>query len=88
MGAWCLNSPFWFSPIPVFVFLWLVFFVFFLVSTAVLLGIRDNYYRYAQKASLQWTGSAKPPRSRLPLLWVGLFSMLTAAAVVRWIIFP
>ncbi len=75
-----------------FLFFTLVFVVFYAIAWSVALGIRDNYHRYAQKASLQWTGPRKGagPRPRKAVLILSLLTLavLTSWLVVTFIIFP
>ena len=42
--------PWWAEPTILFFFLTVVFLVFYAVACSTILGIRDNYYRYAQKS--------------------------------------
>ena len=72
----------------VWFFFTVVFGVFYAVAFSVLLGIRDNYYRYAQKERLQWTGPrGQAPPPRLALWKLGVAAVLSAWLVVRFIIF-
>ncbi len=75
-----------------FLFFTFVFTVFYAIAWSVILGIRDNYHRYAQKASLQWTGPRKAarPRPRKGFLILSLLALavLTSWLVVTFVIFP
>jgi len=72
-----------------FVFFAIVFAVFYTIAFSVWQTIRENYYRYAQKADLQWTGPrSKTPRRRLSWVWLLAFSLLTSWVVVRFVILP
>ncbi len=68
-----------------FLFFTFVFVVFYAIAWSVILGIRDNYYRYAQKASLQWTGPRKAARPR-PRKAVLILSLLTLAVLTSWLV--
>lgn len=62
-----------------------LFAILYWVLWALFLGIRDNYFRYYQKADLQWTGPGnKPPRSRIRLTWLIFASLLSALLVSHW----
>ncbi len=74
--------PWWAGRTILLFFLAFVFLVFYAVTYATIMGIRDNYYRYAQKASLQWTGPGR--KLRRPGLWTGL-GLLLAALLSSWI---
>ncbi len=67
-----------------------VFLVVYLVAYSVVLGIRDNYHRHAQKSRLQWTGPVgSVDRNRFGfrvLIRLLLFSVATAWLVVRFVI--
>lgn len=68
-------------------FFFVVFTVFYALAYSVLMGIRDNYYRYAQKASLQWTGPRKKRRFKVvSLAWLLALSALTAWLTVDFLI--
>lgn len=62
------------------VFFTVLFAVFLSVAWSVLLQVRENYYRYVQKADLQWTGNgSRFPRFRLPT-----WKLLAAAVLCAW----
>ena len=68
-----------------------IFLVVYLVAYSVVMGIRDNYHRHAQKSRLQWTGPVGSIRSnrfgfRL-LIRLVLLSVASALFVVRFV-FP
>lgn len=63
-------------------FFTVVFSVFYSVAYAIFLGIRENYYRYAQKADLQWTGASKK-RALRPL---SIPAVLALAVLTAWIV--
>jgi len=71
-------------------FLTVVFTVFSVVTRGVILGIRDNYLRYYQKAELQWTGPSRTQRAghkgRLWAYFTGSF--VAALLVVELVIKP
>ncbi len=81
--------PWWAEPSILFFFLTVIFLVFFAVAYSTILGIRDNYYRYAQKASLQWTGPGKRVKKPTVIkgIWLLLAALISAGAVVNWVIF-
>ncbi len=61
--------------------------VFYAVAISVLLGIRDNYHRYAQKERLQWTDPGRGPRvARLDWKLLLLLGAASAVAVVEGVI--
>jgi len=69
-------------------FLIVVFAVFYAISYSILMGVRDNYYRYAQKAKLQWTGPGRRLSTPRPALWKFLAgAVLSAWLVLEFIIF-
>ena len=72
----------------VWLFLSLVLGVFYAFAYSVLMGIRENYYRYAQKERLQWTGpGAREPCPR-PALWKFVLAAVSSAwLVVHFLIF-
>jgi len=77
----------WTFYLGLVLFLTVVLTVFSTVAYSVILGIRDNYLRYYQKAGLQWT---EPGRKRTPpvnLGWVITLS-LVAAWLVEFVIKP
>ena len=67
----------------------LLFAVFYIVAYSVLMGVRENYYRYAQKAELQWTGPGRQTAApRRPPLWKFLAgALLTTGLVLHLVIF-
>lgn len=72
-----------------FVFFTIVFAVFYTIAFSVWQTIRDNYYRYAQKADLQWTGPRRrTSKKSLSWVWRLVFSILTSWLVVRFLILP
>ncbi len=84
-----MTMPWWVERSILFFFLTVVFLVFYAVAYSTILGIRDNYYRYAQKTWLQWTGPGrriKKPRV-IKGIWVLIAALASAAVVVNWIIF-
>ena len=75
------------SKLGLVVFFTVVFTVFYSVAYAIFLGIRENYYRYAQKADLQWTGARKKRAFRPLSLPAGLaLAVLTSWIVVEFVI--
>ncbi len=74
-------SP-WAFRLALLLFFTVVFTVFYAVAYSVLLGIRDNYRRYAEKSSLQWTG----PRPRRPLRVVSGLKLLALSAATAWLV--
>ncbi len=84
-----MTMPWWAERSILFLFLTVVFLVFYAVAYSTILGIRDNYYRYAQKTSLQWTGpgrGAKKPRV-IRGIWLLIAALVSACVVVEWMIF-
>ena len=81
--------PWWAERSILFVFLTVVFLVFYAVAYATILGIRDNYYRYAQKTSLQWTGPERRVKKPTVIrgVWLLIAALVSAGAVVNWVIF-
>ena len=81
--------PWWAERTILFLFLTVVFLVFYAVSYSTILGIRDNYYRYAQKSSLQWTGPGRrtSKAGMVRGIWLLLAAVLSAAIAVNWVIF-
>ena len=81
--------PWWVERSILFFFLTVVFLVFYAVACSTILGIRDNYYRWAQKTSLQWTGPgrrvARPAVIRG--IWLLMAALVSALVVVNWVIF-
>ncbi len=75
--------PWWAERSILLFFFTVVFLVFYAVAYSTILGIRDNYYRYAQKSSLQWTGPEQ--RVRKPGLIRG-FWLLIAAVASAWVV--
>lgn len=72
----------------VWLFFSVLFGVFYVLAYSVLMGVRDNYYRYAQKERLQWTGAGEGKRSPRPALWKFLLAAIgTAWLVVHFIIY-
>jgi hypothetical protein len=67
-------------------FFTVVFGVFYAVAWSILLQVRENYYRYYQKADLQWTGrDSRFPHSRpRPLLLIPA-AVVSAWLVVHWV---
>lgn len=60
--------------------------VFLAVAWSALLQVRENYFRYFQKADLQWTGSgSRFPRFRLKLWKVVLAAFGCSWLLVDWI---
>ncbi|MGH9339649.1 MAG: hypothetical protein ACRD1R_08685 [Acidobacteriota bacterium] len=79
----------WTAYLGLIAFFTVVFGVLFAVSYSVILGIRDNYHRYAQKSDLQWTGPGQ--RSKVPpmrLSWLLAAALAGAWLVVHFIIRP
>ena len=79
--------PWWAERTILFSFLTVVFLVFYAVAYSTILGIRDNYYRYAQKSSLQWTGPGRrvgKPRV-IRGIWLLIAALGSAWVVVKWI---
>ena len=61
--------------------------VFYAVAWSVLLQVRENYYRYYQRAPLQWTGSeSRFPTRRVRPLRVLLAAFLSAWSLVHFVI--
>ena len=56
--------------------------VFYAVAWSVLLQIRENYYRYFQKADLQWTG----PESRFPRKRIRVVPLVVVAIASAWLV--
>ncbi len=78
---------FWTSRWFLWPFFTLVFTVFYAFAFSAILGLRDNYRRYAQKAELQWTEPGRRTRRGIPgWPWFVLLAFLTSAAVVEMII--
>ena len=75
--------PWWSERTILFSLLTVVFLVFYAVAYSTILGIRDNYYRYAQKSSLQWTGPGR--RVKKPRMIRGIW-LLTGALVSAWVV--
>lgn len=84
-----MKFPWWFEETLLFVLLTVVFLVFYSVAYSVFLGIRENYYRYAQKESLQWTGRHSRPRQFkiMSVVWLVAAALFSAWVVVKWVIF-
>ena len=81
-----MSWPFYVSTV---VFFTLLLGVFLAVAHSVLMGVRDNYLRYYQKANLQWTGSeARLKRGRTPFFKLILLAFLFAWLVVHFLISP
>ncbi|MBI4446380.1 MAG: hypothetical protein HY645_10775 [Acidobacteria bacterium] len=59
----------------------LIFTVFYAVAISVILGIRENYLRYYQKADLQWTGP-RPGKRFQPVRW---FWLVLAGGISSWL---
>ncbi len=79
----------WTFYLGLIVFLTVVFSVFSAVAFSVILGVRDNYLRYYQKADLQWT--APGPTGKRPILhlkWLIGMAVVTAWVVVEFVIKP
>ncbi len=75
------------SKLGLFVFFAFVFTVLYAVTYAVILGVRENYLRYAQKADLQWTGSeSKRPPKRISVPLILALAILTSWLVVEFLI--
>ena len=60
-----------------------MFAAFYAVAYSVVLGIRDNYLRYYQKAELQWTGPSRESRAGIGFSWLLVVSFATAWVVVE-----
>lgn len=87
MGTETFLSTLSASKLGLVVFFTVVFTVFYWVAYAIFLGIRENYYRYAQKADLQWTGISKKKAFRpLSIPAVLALAFLTAWIVVQFLI--
>ncbi len=79
--------PSWTSRWFLIPFFTVLFAVFYAIAFSVLLGLRDNYRRYAQKAELQWTGPGRRPKPSAPSWrWVAGLALISALAVVEGII--
>jgi len=79
----------WVFYLGLTVFLTIVFTIFLLVAHSVILGIRDNYLRYYQKAELQWTGPVTRPARRAARFWIYLtISFVAALVVVELVVRP
>ena len=81
--------PWWAERTILFFCLTVVFLVFYAVACSTILGIRDNYYRYAQKSSLQWTGPGRRVRKPRVIrgIWLLIAALVSAGVVVNWVIF-
>lgn len=78
----------WLDPTFQFILFALAFALFYGIAFSVLLGIRDNYRRYYQKADLQWTGKESRFRSsagRLRIVWILAAACATSWAVVEYL---
>lgn len=68
-------------------FFFLLFAVFYAVAVSVVLGLRDNYRRYAQKAELQWTGPGRRSRPVVPgWRWVLGLALVSTLIVVEGVV--
>ena len=81
--------PWWPERTILFFFLTVVFLVFYAVACSTILGIRHNYYRYAQKSSLQWTGPGRRVKKLRAIrgIWLLIAALVSAGVVVNWVIF-
>ena len=80
--------PVWFNETVLTIFFSVVFLVFYAIAYSVLRGLVDNYYKYAQKADLQWTGPGRgAARKGVPFVAIAILSVITAWLVVRFLIF-
>ncbi len=79
----------WTFYLGLIVFLTVVFTVFSAVAYSVILGVRDNYLRYYQKAELQWTAPGRTRKRPIANLWwlIGM-AVVTAWVVVEFVIKP
>jgi hypothetical protein len=81
--------PGWLNETVLIAFFTVVFLVFYAIAYSILRGLVDNYHRYAQKADLQWTGPRREQRRRnVSLIWLLVFSVVTAWLVVEFLILP
>ena len=79
----------WVFYLGLAVFLAIVFTIFLLVAHSVILGIRDNYLRYYQKAELQWTGPVTRPARRAARFWLYfILSLAASLLIVEFVIKP
>lgn len=79
----------WAFYLGLIVFFTIIFAVFYAIACSVLLGIRDNYLRYYQKAELQWTSPVPEQRNRAgPWKLLAPLSLVTAWIVVHFVIQP
>ncbi|MDA2933022.1 hypothetical protein MYX82_01625 [Acidobacteria bacterium AH-259-D05] len=78
----------WTFYLGLVVFFTFVFAVFSAVAYSVILGIRDNYLRYYQKAELQWTEPGGKRTPRINLWWLIAIAFATAWLVVEFVINP
>ena len=79
----------WAFYLGLIAFFTIVFAVFYAVAYSVILGIRDNYRRYYQKAELQWTApSGQSTLAASRLRWLVPFALVTAWIVVHFVIQP
>lgn len=66
------------------VVLTIAFMIFYSLVYSVILGIRDNYFRYYQKAELQWTGPGRRSvLGRVRLAWLFVCSLGSALIVLQ-----
>ncbi|GAB4235130.1 MAG: hypothetical protein Kow00109_08350 [Acidobacteriota bacterium] len=77
----------WTFYIGAVIFFTLLFSAFLAVAWSVLLQVRENYYRYLQRAELQWTGSdSRFPRGRVRPIPVLLLGFLAAWLLVHFVL--
>lgn len=77
----------WTFYVGAVIFFTLLFSTFLAVAWSVFLQLRENYYRYLQRAELQWTGGeSRFPRGRIRPLPVLLIGFLAAWCLVHWVL--
>ncbi len=71
----------WAVYLGLILLLTLAFAGFYALVYSIVLGIRDNYRRYYQKAELQWTGPGRSSRRKVRVVW-----LIGSALVSAWIV--
>lgn len=75
----------WAVYLGLILLLTLAFAFVYALAYSVVLGIRDNYLRYYQKAELQWTGPRQSLMRKVPLAWLIGFALISAWIVVEYV---